>query len=129
MLGVAINSLVGDHGESFWVICNAQCPKADAISTFKPDTGLFRCGQQPGRAKMPAKIRIPKNSFFIASFDAVMEKGKGTVNFSIKVFDKDGQEYGRATANVAARHEDAKFVDFIFDNRTDLEGKSKFVME
>ena len=50
-------------------------------------------------------------------------------DFSIKVFDKDGQEYGRATANVAARHEDAKFVDFIFDNRTDLEGKSKFVME
>ena len=52
---------------------------------------------------------------------------KGTV--TAKVFDKDGQEYGRATATVAARHEDAKFVDFIFDNRTDLEGKSKFVME
>ena len=30
------------------------------------------------------------DSFFIASFDAVMEKGKGTVNFSIKVFDKNG---------------------------------------
>jgi len=30
------------------------------------------------------------DNFFIASFDAVMEKGKGTATFYIKVFDKDG---------------------------------------
>lgn len=30
------------------------------------------------------------DNFFIASFDAVMEKGKGTVTFYIKIFDKEG---------------------------------------
>ena len=30
------------------------------------------------------------DNFFIASFDAVMEKGKGTATFYVKVFDKNG---------------------------------------
>lgn len=30
------------------------------------------------------------DNFFIASFDAIMEKGKGTTSFYVKVFDKDG---------------------------------------
>ena len=46
-----------------------------------------------------------------------------------RITDKHGQEYGRATQNVAGKKGEAKFVDFVFDKRTDIENKSKIVME
>lgn len=50
-------------------------------------------------------------------------------NITAKVFDKDGKEYGRSTMTVAGKVGEAKFFDFIFDKRTDIESKSKIVLE
>lgn len=52
---------------------------------------------------------------------------KSTV--AVKVFDRNGQEYGRTRLAIEAKSGEAKYYDFIFDNRTDIENKSKFVME
>jgi hypothetical protein len=47
----------------------------------------------------------------------------------LKVFDKEGKEYGRTKLDVQAAKGDAKYVDFSFDKRTDIESKSTFTME
>ena len=47
---------------------------------------------------------------------------------SIKLFDKNGQEYGRTSAMVADKAGEAHNVDFAFDSRTEIEAKSKFVL-
>jgi hypothetical protein len=46
-----------------------------------------------------------------------------------KVFDAEHKEYGRTSATVNAKAGEAKFVDFIFDTRTDIESRSKIVFE
>lgn len=46
-----------------------------------------------------------------------------------KVFDKEWAEYGRCNTEVAAKKGDAKFIDFRFDDRTDFEMNSNFVLE
>ena len=50
-------------------------------------------------------------------------------NISAKVFDLQGNEYGRANISVSGAAGEAKYADFVFDRRTDFERKSKFVLE
>ena len=47
---------------------------------------------------------------------------------SVKVFDKKGQEYGRTSAIVEGKSGQAYNVDFVFDPRTEIEAKSKFML-
>jgi hypothetical protein len=51
----------------------------------------------------------------------------GTIK--VKVLDEKGLEYGRSSAVVKGKKGEAGYVDFIFDKRVNLEGKSKFIME
>lgn len=46
-----------------------------------------------------------------------------------RIVDVKGLEYGRTSARVEAKAGDGRFVDFVFDNRTDIEGRSKIVLE
>lgn len=48
---------------------------------------------------------------------------------SIKVFDEQGLEYGRTTQLISAKAGEAKYVDFIFDKRTNIDGKGKISFE
>lgn len=48
---------------------------------------------------------------------------------SAKVFDSNGNEYGRTGLVIEGKKGEAKYYDFIFDKRTDIERKSKFVIE
>ncbi len=50
-------------------------------------------------------------------------------DISIKIIDSKGLEYGRIKQGVKAKAGEAKFVDFIFDKHTDIESKSKFIIE
>jgi hypothetical protein len=52
---------------------------------------------------------------------------KGPV--AAKIFDRNGQEYGRSAIDVESKAGEAKYYDFTFDKRTDIENKSKFVIE
>lgn len=48
---------------------------------------------------------------------------------SAKVFDKNGDEYGRSSITIEGKAGEAKYYDFIFDKRTDIESKSSFVIQ
>jgi len=48
---------------------------------------------------------------------------------TVKVFDKEGKEYGRARIDLQGAKGEAKYCDFNFDKRTNIESKSKFEME
>ncbi len=46
-----------------------------------------------------------------------------------KVYDQSGAEMGRAKVAVKAMKDEAKFVDFVFDKRTNLDNHCKVVLE
>ena len=48
---------------------------------------------------------------------------------SIKVFDEQGLEYGRINQLISAKAGEAKYFDFIFDRRTNIDGKGKISFE
>ncbi len=48
---------------------------------------------------------------------------------SVKVFDKSGLESGRTKMKVEAKAAEAKYYDFAFDTRTNIEVKSKITIE
>jgi hypothetical protein len=48
---------------------------------------------------------------------------------TIKYYDKNGLEGGRIKKKVTGKAGEAKFVEFAFDSRTDIELKSKMVIE
>ncbi|MFT3846408.1 MAG: hypothetical protein QM725_15230 [Lacibacter sp.] len=46
-----------------------------------------------------------------------------------KVFDPENKEYGRTSVSVSAKAGEAKFIDFLFDKRTDIESRSTILFE
>jgi hypothetical protein len=48
---------------------------------------------------------------------------------STRVYDRKGREYGRATTIVEGKAGEADYVDFVYSPRTEIEGRSKFVLE
>jgi hypothetical protein len=45
------------------------------------------------------------------------------------VISEDGQEYGRVTQHVKGNKGDAGFTDFVFDKRTNIDGRGKLLFE
>lgn len=52
---------------------------------------------------------------------------KGT--FTAKAFDRQGLEMGRIKLEVAGKNGDARFIDFNFDKRTNIDNDSKITIE
>jgi hypothetical protein len=50
-------------------------------------------------------------------------------DITIKIFSDEGQEYGRVTQHITGQKNEAKYVDFIFDKRINIDGKGKLVFE
>ncbi|MBY0427105.1 MAG: hypothetical protein K2Q22_15830 [Cytophagales bacterium] len=50
-------------------------------------------------------------------------------DITIKVFSDEGQEYGRVKQHIAGVQGEAKYVDFVFDKRTNIDGKGKLIFE
>ena len=48
---------------------------------------------------------------------------------TIKVISNEGQEYGRLTQVVTGRQGEAKYLDFIFDKRTNIDGRGKLQIQ
>jgi hypothetical protein len=48
---------------------------------------------------------------------------------TIKVYDKNGLEMGRTSQEITGKKEDARFVEFNFDKRTNIDSDSKIIME
>jgi ABC-type phosphate transport system substrate-binding protein len=50
-------------------------------------------------------------------------------DITIKVISEAGQEYGRVTQHVKGNKGSAGFTDFVFDKRTDIDGRGKLIFE
>lgn len=48
---------------------------------------------------------------------------------TVKVFSEAGEEYGRVKQQVNGTKGDARYIDFVFDKRTNLDGKGKVTIE
>lgn len=48
---------------------------------------------------------------------------------TVKVFDENGREYGRKSEIIMEKADEAKYVDFTFDRRTNINGKGKLTLE
>ncbi|MDR1679090.1 MAG: hypothetical protein LBR81_04860 [Prevotellaceae bacterium] len=49
--------------------------------------------------------------------------------FTAKVFNNKGLEMGRSKATVKAKKDDAFYIDFVFDKRTDIDNDSRITIE
>lgn len=78
-------------------------------------TGKITLGSKGGRHNM-------LNVYLI--FDKKINR-----NVVLKVLDNEGLELGRTKALVKGEAGDAKFVDFVFDTRTNIDRDNKIVME
>lgn len=52
---------------------------------------------------------------------------EGTV--TAKIFDETDSEYARTRAILKGKKNEARYTDFTFDNRTNIDGKSKIIFE
>ena len=50
-------------------------------------------------------------------------------NIQVKIFDDENKEYGRTSQTVSAKANEARYFDFTFDNRTNIDGKGKVTLE
>jgi hypothetical protein len=77
------------------------------------------------------KFKIATNSSGqenIVSIYLIFDKDyKGQV--SAKIFDNKGYEYGRASLALEAKAAQAGYFDFVFDKRTNIERKSRILLE
>ena len=48
---------------------------------------------------------------------------------TVKVFSSAGQEYGRAKQTIKGQKGEARYVDFVFDKRTNIDGKGTIQFE
>lgn len=48
---------------------------------------------------------------------------------TVKVFDENGLEYGRTNELITGKTNEAEYFDFIFDRRTNINGKGKLTIE
>jgi hypothetical protein len=78
-----------------------------------------------GKFKISANKEGAKNLFSVyLIFDKDFRD-----NIVIKVTDKKGEEYGRIRTLIEAKHGEAGYHDFEFDNRTDIESRSSFAFD
>jgi hypothetical protein len=50
-------------------------------------------------------------------------------DLTVKVFTENGQEYGRVTQHVKGNKGEARYVDLLFDKRTNIDGRGKITIE
>jgi len=68
-----------------------------------------------------------KSDNILSVYFIFLKDFKGTI--IIKVYNEKGEEYGRTSIEAEGKKGQAFYTDFIFDKRTDIESKSKFVIE
>lgn len=86
---------------------------------------LRKAGVKAGRVSITSSDSATDNVLRVyLIFDQPVSR-----NIMVKVFDENGQEYGRAVQAVQAQKDEAKYIDFVFDRRTNIDGKGKITFE
>ncbi|HEU4554857.1 MAG TPA: hypothetical protein VFS25_18555 [Chitinophaga sp.] len=124
-------STVNKTGE---VVAKAGAEFADGVAkgvekTFRNEVvfsgGLKEAGLSAGKMTITSADSATDNvltAYLI--FDKDIDR-----QITVKVFNEEGKEYGRVRQTVQAQKGDAKYIDFVFDKRTNIDGKGKVVFE
>ncbi len=96
-------------------------------STVSLSDALEAKGLEVGKFTIDSKDSLDHNNnvltlYFIFNQDI-------NQNIMIKLLDDDGKEYGRISQLLSGIKGEAKYVDFLFDRRVDIEEQSTFVVE
>ncbi len=87
------------------------------------DSGLVHAGFRTG------KFSIAKpDSVYILTVYGIYDRTVDRELF-VRVYDEKGQEYGRGHTHATGHTGEAGYIDFRFDPRTDIESRSKFVLQ
>jgi hypothetical protein len=89
--------------------------KADSVSLKNIELGKISLKSKDGTDNMLSIYFIFKKDF--------------ARRLMIKVFDGKGLEMGRSSQLVKGKKNDAGFIDFIFDKRTNIDSDSKIIIE
>jgi hypothetical protein len=84
---------------------------------------LVEQGLKVGKFYIPDSAGINYTLSAFVSFEKDFNR-----NIMISVFDEKGKEYGRMSQWVENKAGEGKYIDFVFDRRTDIESRSKFVL-
>ena len=116
--------VVGKAGSEF-----AQGVAKGVIKTFSNEVKF---------SEQLTKLGLKSGKITISSTDSATDN-KLTVYFifdnnidqkiTAKVFDENGQEYGRSRQQIKGEKGDARYIDFIFDNRTNIDSKGTIQFE
>jgi len=94
----------------------------------------FECKVELNQALIDQGIKIGK--FYIPDSAGTSYTLSAFISFDkdfnqemiVSVFDEKGKEYGRVSKWVETKAGEGKYVDFVFDKRTDIESRSRFVL-
>jgi len=94
-------------------------------SEVKFSEGLTNRGLKSGKVLISSSDSATDNIFtpyliFDSDFDQPV---------TVKVFNESGLEYGRVTKSLKGVKDEAKYVDFVFDKRTNIDRKSKITVD
>ena len=94
----------------------------------------FECKVQLSQALIDEGIKIgkfyiPDSAGMSYTLSAFMSFDKDfNREITVSVFDEKGKEYGRMSKLVETKAGEGKYIDFVFEKRTDIESRSKFVL-
>ncbi len=87
------------------------------------DSSLLRAGFHTG------KFSVGKpDSIYILTVYGIYDRAIDR-ELSVRVYDERGQEYGRSHSHASGHAGEASYLDFRFDQRTDIESRSRFVIQ
>lgn len=92
-------------------------------SSVVVDSSLIRAGFHTGKFS----IAKPDSVYFLTVYciyDKTIDR-----DLWVSVYDENGQEYGRSHAHISGHAGEAGYQDIRFDARTDIESRSKFVLQ
>ena len=87
--------------------------------------GLKKSGIQPGKIIITSSDSATDDivrAYLIFNNDFQKE-------ITVKVFSPEGIEYGRVKEIISAKKDEAKYIDFVFDKRTNIDSKGKITFE
>lgn len=116
-IGQSTTEFVGGVTEGVNKAMNSQVVISDNLKNQGLETGKFKLNADSG---VPEPHILSVYLIFNQELNDTLQ---------VRVTDSKGSEYGRAKQAISGRKGEAKYVDFIFDARTEIESRSKFIIE
>lgn len=70
-----------------------------------------------------------KGTDHVLNIYLIFDKSMSKRSVVVKAFDKDGVEMGRVVSEIQGAKDEAKYLEIVFDHRTNLENKGKITIE